>query len=134
MVSNGLRERPLLPLTLLTLAAMTSACVAMKNPPIQEYAWEVSRHCEHVNSGWTITRVDPSGQIHIRGTNTTSADDFESGTIAAAYQMLFPGESAPVPASENDALFAGTFVVGGEGRAEVEATGASTRLAAIAHI
>lgn len=66
----------LLPLTLLTLAGITSACAAMKNTPIQEYVWEVSRPCEHVNSGWTITRVEPSGQIHIRGTNTTSADDF----------------------------------------------------------
>jgi len=47
---------------------------------------------------------------------------------------LLTGESAPVPASTNDALFAGTFVAEGEGRAVVVATGASTRLAAIAQL
>jgi calcium-translocating P-type ATPase len=47
---------------------------------------------------------------------------------------LLTGESVPVPASEDDDLFAGTFVVEGEGRAMVEATGASTRLAAIAQL
>ena len=47
---------------------------------------------------------------------------------------LLTGESVPVPASEGDRLFAGTFVVEGEGRAVVEATGASTRLAAIAQL
>ena len=45
---------------------------------------------------------------------------------------LLTGESEPVPASEGDALFAGTFVVEGEGTAVVETTGAKTRLAAIA--
>ena len=47
---------------------------------------------------------------------------------------LLTGESVPVPASRNDKLFAGTFVVEGEGRAVVEATGAATRLAAIAQL
>lgn len=47
---------------------------------------------------------------------------------------LLTGESVPVPASPNDELFAGTFVVEGEGRAVVEATGAATRLAAIAEL
>ena len=47
---------------------------------------------------------------------------------------LLTGESVPVPASEDDEVFAGTFVVEGEGRAVVEATGATTRLAAIAQL
>jgi magnesium-transporting ATPase (P-type) len=47
---------------------------------------------------------------------------------------LLTGESVPVPASAGDRLFAGTFVVEGEGRAVVEATGAATRLAAIAQL
>jgi calcium-translocating P-type ATPase len=42
------------------------------------------------------------------------------------------GESVPIPAASGDQLFAGTFVVEGEGRALVEATGTRTRLAAIA--
>ena len=45
---------------------------------------------------------------------------------------LLTGESLPVAASVDDQLFAGTFVVEGEGRAVVEATGARTRLASIA--
>ena len=47
---------------------------------------------------------------------------------------LLTGESVPVPAAPHDGLFAGTFVVEGEGRAVVEATGANTRLAAIAQL
>ncbi len=47
---------------------------------------------------------------------------------------LLTGESVPVPAAERDELFAGTFVVEGEGRAVVEAVGATTRLAAIAQL
>ena len=47
---------------------------------------------------------------------------------------LLTGESVPVPAVPHDGLFAGTFVVEGEGRAVVEATGANTRLAAIAQL
>jgi calcium-translocating P-type ATPase len=47
---------------------------------------------------------------------------------------LLTGESVPVPASLDDQLFAGTFVVEGEGRAVVEATGRATRLAAIAQL
>ncbi len=47
---------------------------------------------------------------------------------------LLTGESVSVPTSEEDELFAGTFVVEGEGRAVVEATGATTRLAAIAQL
>jgi magnesium-transporting ATPase (P-type) len=47
---------------------------------------------------------------------------------------LLSGESVPDAASDGDALFAGTFVVEGEGRAVVEATGARTRLAAIAQL
>ena len=47
---------------------------------------------------------------------------------------LLTGESVPVPVAERDELFAGTFVVEGEGRAVVEAIGATTRLAAIAQL
>ena len=47
---------------------------------------------------------------------------------------LLTGESVPVPAAERDELFAGTFVVEGEGRAVVEAVGATTRLDAIAEL
>ena len=36
---------------------------------------------------------------------------------------LLTGESVPVPVSEDDLLFAGTFVIEGEGRALVDATG-----------
>ena len=45
---------------------------------------------------------------------------------------LLTGESLPVAASVDDQLFAGTFVVEGDGRAVVVATGARTRLASIA--
>jgi calcium-translocating P-type ATPase len=47
---------------------------------------------------------------------------------------LLTGESVPVAASEGDKIFAGTFVVEGEGQAVVEATGAGTRLASIAQL
>ncbi len=47
---------------------------------------------------------------------------------------LLTGESVPVPAREDDELFAGTFVVEGEGRALVHRTGSRTRLAAIAQL
>jgi calcium-translocating P-type ATPase len=47
---------------------------------------------------------------------------------------LLTGESVPVAVSADDDLFAGTFVVEGEGQAVVEATGAGTRLAAIAQL
>lgn len=42
------------------------------------------------------------------------------------------GESIPVPVDGNEVVYAGTFVVEGEGRASVTATGRSTRLADIA--
>ena len=44
------------------------------------------------------------------------------------------GESEPVGAGHGDRAFAGTFVVEGEGRGEVVATGAGTRLAGIARL
>jgi calcium-translocating P-type ATPase len=47
---------------------------------------------------------------------------------------LLTGESVPTPVSEGDALPAGTFVVEGAGTAVVAATGAHTRLAAIARL
>ena len=47
---------------------------------------------------------------------------------------LLTGESVPVPTSASEELFAGTFVVEGEGRALVAATGTGTRLAAIARL
>ena len=47
---------------------------------------------------------------------------------------LLTGESAAVPASDGDALLAGTFVVEGEAEAVVEAAGGRTRLAAIAEL
>jgi E1-E2 ATPase/Cation transporter/ATPase, N-terminus len=55
----------------------------------------------------------------------------EAHTLAVNTSLL-TGESEPVPVNEGDGLSAGTFVVEGEGRAVVEATGARTRLAAIA--
>jgi magnesium-transporting ATPase (P-type) len=45
---------------------------------------------------------------------------------------LLTGESVPVTVEDGGQLFAGTFVVEGEGRAVVEATGTKTRLATIA--
>ena len=45
---------------------------------------------------------------------------------------MLTGESVPSDIVDNGALFAGCFVVGGEGMAEVVATGAHTRLASIA--
>ena len=42
------------------------------------------------------------------------------------------GESEPIPATAGDTLFAGTFLVEGEARATVTATGSHTRLAGIA--
>jgi magnesium-transporting ATPase (P-type) len=56
-------------------------------------------------------------------------------TRAHALRMdtsLLTGESVPVSVDDGGQLFAGTFVVEGEGRAVVEATGTGTRLAAIA--
>ena len=47
---------------------------------------------------------------------------------------LLTGESEPRPVSTGDDVFAGTFVVEGEGRALVEAAGSRTRLAAIAQL
>ena len=45
---------------------------------------------------------------------------------------LLTGESEPVAVDDDGQIFAGTFVVEGEGRAVVEATGSNTRLATIA--
>jgi calcium-translocating P-type ATPase len=45
---------------------------------------------------------------------------------------LLTGESVPAPVGPGDRLFAGSFVVEGDGAAEVVATGTATRLAAIA--
>lgn len=45
---------------------------------------------------------------------------------------MLTGESVPVPVGPEQELHAGTFVVEGEGRAVVVATGAATRLASIA--
>jgi calcium-translocating P-type ATPase len=47
---------------------------------------------------------------------------------------LLTGESVPLEVEARGQLFAGTFVVEGEGRAIVEATGTGTRLAAIAQL
>jgi magnesium-transporting ATPase (P-type) len=47
---------------------------------------------------------------------------------------LLTGESVPLDVDAGGQLFAGTFVVEGEGRAVVEATGTGTRLAAIAQL
>ncbi|MFN8196217.1 MAG: HAD-IC family P-type ATPase [Nocardioidaceae bacterium] len=47
-------------------------------------------------------------------------------------ESLVTGESAPVAHTEGDALVAGTFVVQGDARAVVTATGAATTLAGIA--
>ena len=47
---------------------------------------------------------------------------------------LLTGESVLISATEQTVLFAGTFVLEGEGRAAVEAIGSATRLAAIAQL
>jgi len=47
---------------------------------------------------------------------------------------LLTGESAPIPTTVADAVYAGTFVVEGEGSAVVEHTGGHPRLAAIAEL
>jgi P-type E1-E2 ATPase len=47
---------------------------------------------------------------------------------------LLTGESVPLDVDAGGRVFAGTFVVEGEGRAIVEATGTGTRLAAIAQL
>jgi P-type E1-E2 ATPase len=47
---------------------------------------------------------------------------------------MLTGESAAVDVGDAEALFAGCFIVGGEGTALVDATGASTRLASIAEL
>ncbi|HVX22178.1 MAG TPA: cation-transporting P-type ATPase [Acidimicrobiales bacterium] len=47
---------------------------------------------------------------------------------------MLTGESEPVPAATGEPLFAGCFVVRGEGMAVVVATGAHTRLASIAEL
>ena len=47
---------------------------------------------------------------------------------------LLTGESVPATLQDADPVFAGTFVVEGEGEAIVTATGRSTRLADIARL
>ena len=47
---------------------------------------------------------------------------------------LLTGESVPVATERAEGLFAGTFVIEGEGRATVEAVGAATRLGSIARL
>ena len=51
-----------------------------------------------------------------------------------ADESMLTGESRPVTAVNGARLWAGTFVVNGEGRATVVATGAATRLAGIAEL
>src|SRR5581483_7491164 len=57
----------------------------------------------------------------------------EAHGLAVDTSML-TGESVPSELEPGSALFAGTFVVEGEGRARVTATGAATRLAAITRL
>jgi magnesium-transporting ATPase (P-type) len=59
--------------------------------------------------------------------------------VAVAHTLLvdtslLTGESEPTPIAADDDVFAGTFVVEGEGDAIVTTTGASTRLASIARL
>ncbi len=61
------------------------------------------------------------------------------GALLSANNLLIDtsmltGESHPAAADAGDAVFAGTFVVEGTGEAVVSATGATTRLATIAHL
>jgi magnesium-transporting ATPase (P-type) len=59
--------------------------------------------------------------------------------VVAAHRLLMDtsmltGESEPASPGPGDVLFGGTFLVEGEGRAEVTATGAGTRLVGIARL
>jgi hypothetical protein len=38
----------------------------------------MGHNCEHVNSAWQLDRVDAQGRYYIKGTNVTSAQDFQS--------------------------------------------------------
>ena len=51
-----------------------------------------------------------------------------------ADESTLTGESLAVPVDDQGPLWAGTFLVGGEGEADVVATGGSTRLAGIAEL
>ncbi|MFN8035600.1 MAG: cation-transporting P-type ATPase [Acidimicrobiia bacterium] len=62
-----------------------------------------------------------SADLHARSARSLSVD-----------VSLLTGESVPVAVDVGEALYAGTFVVEGEGRAVVTATGLSTTLAGIA--
>ena len=64
-----------------------------------------------------------------------SADlNMVDGAEVAADESMLTGESRPVRHRVGDTLYAGTFVVSGEGAAVVAAAGAGTRLAAIAAV
>ena len=58
----------------------------------------------------------------------------EGARAARWTRRCSPARASRCRAAERDELFAGTFVVEGEGRAVVEAVGATTRLAAIARL
>jgi magnesium-transporting ATPase (P-type) len=58
---------------------------------------------------------------------------FEAFALSIDASML-TGESAPVPAGTGDAVMAGTFVVVGQGRGTVTATGKATRLASLVQL
>ena len=58
----------------------------------------------------------------------------ERSTAMRVDTSMLTGESSPVGTASGTAIFAGTFVVEGDGDAVVTATGKSTRLAQIAHL
>jgi magnesium-transporting ATPase (P-type) len=81
------------------------------------------------------TELVPGDVVLLEAGDRVSAD--LRLTAAAAMELdasTLTGESLPVAVSSGDQVHAGTFVVAGEGRADVEATGAGTRLAAISSL
>ena len=86
------------------------------------------------------TEIDASGLVTgdlvlLRAGDRISADmRLLQATALSIDASTLTGETLPITPQTSDVVFAGTFVVEGEGRGEVIATGRSTRLAGIAQM
>jgi calcium-translocating P-type ATPase len=75
----------------------------------------------------------PGDLVVLTGGDRVSADMTTAVTHALKIdESILTGESVTVDKDRGDPLYSGTFIVEGEGRAVVEATGSGTRLGAVA--